>query len=145
ADGGPVVVTASGDRGETWNRPGVAVGISPNDQMARRVMTLAVNDTGVLGVVVVERKANATNCLATEFLASLDGGATFSAPARVSTSACGTTAADEIAGRMIPTNGDYLGLVTTPDGKFRALWPEMRDGHSVLLLATIEVEGRVKP
>jgi len=53
----------------------------------------------------------------------------------------GTSAVDEIAGRMMPTYGDYFGLVTTPDGRFRAVWPEMRDGHSVLLTAIVEVEG----
>jgi hypothetical protein len=31
--------------------------------------------------------------------------------------------------------------VTTPDGRFRAMWPEMRDGHSVLLTTAIEVNG----
>jgi len=89
----------------------------------------------------VQRTTSPDLCLETDFSASLDGGATFTPPARVSVSACGTSPADEIAGRMMPTYGDYFGLVTTPDGRFRAVWPEMRDGHSVLLTAIVEVEG----
>jgi len=46
--------------------------------------------------------------------------------------ALGVESADEIAGRMVPTYGDYFGLVTLPDGRFRSMWPEMRDGHAVL-------------
>ena len=141
--GGPVVVTASGDRGHAWNRPGVAVGPADTDTLARRVMTLAVNKEGVLGVLTVQRKPGTDPCLMTDFSASLDGGATFSAPSRVSASSCGTSPADEIAGRMIPTYGDYHGLAAMPDGRFIAMWPEMSDGHSVLRTATIEVEGRV--
>jgi BNR repeat-like domain len=140
SDGGRVIVTASGDRGDTWNRPGVEVGAGGTDTQARRVMTLAVNNRGVLGVLTVQRTASHDQCLATDFSASLDGGATFTPPARVSMSPCGTSPADEIAGRMAPTYGDYFGLVTTPDGRFRAVWPEMRDGHSVLLTAIVDVD-----
>ena len=145
SDGGPVIVTSSGDRGETWSRPEVPVGNSPDDTTARRVMTMAVNNKGVLGVIVVERKPNTPECLSTNFYASLDGGASFLSPTRVSSSSCGTAPADEIAGRMIPTYGDYFGLTSTPDGHFIAMWPEMRNGHSVLMTSTIEVAGRAAP
>lgn len=53
--GGPVVVSSSIDRGDTWS-PSVAVGSTAIDTNARRVMTLAVNNSGALGVVVVERR-----------------------------------------------------------------------------------------
>jgi hypothetical protein len=143
--GGPVVVTASGDRGDTWNRPGVAAGPSDIDAEARRVMTMAVNNKGVLGVLTVQRKSSSEPCLTVDFSASFDGGATFIAPARVSTSSCGNSPVDVMAGRVTPTYGDYFGLITTPAGRFRALWPEVRGGASVLLSAVIEVDGRVVP
>jgi hypothetical protein len=141
SDGGRIVVTASGDRGDSWNRPGVEAGPAGTNAEARRVMTLAVNNRGVLGVLTVQRTASSDPCLETDFSASLDGGTTFTPPARVSASACGTSPVDVIAGRMMPTYGDYFGLVTTPDGRFRAVWPEMRDDHSVLLTAIVEVDG----
>jgi hypothetical protein len=143
SDGGPVVVTASGDRGSTWNRPGVAVGPSEIDGQVRRVMTIAVNGKGVLGVVTVERRRAGDPCLSTDFSASFDGGATFTPPSPLSTSSCGTTPVDQLADRRVPIYGDYFGLIAGPDGLFRAMWPEMRDGHSVLLTTTIEAEGRV--
>jgi len=104
-----------------------------------------VNNKGVLGVLVVERRAKSgEQCLFADFHASLDGGASFTPPARVSASSCGTTPVDVIAERMYPTYGDYFGLVTTPDGRFRAMWPEMRGGASVLLTAAIEVQGQTQ-
>ena len=48
-----------------------------------------------------------------------------------------------MAQRRFPTYGDYYGLVATADGRFRAMWPEMRGGASVLLTAVIEVDGQV--
>ena len=144
--GGPVVVASSGDKGDTWNRPGVVAGSDQVDSDTRRVMTLAVNPRGVLGVLVVERRVKASDsCLEATFSASHDGGATFSPSQRVAMSSCSASPVDLIATRMFPTYGDYYGLVTTPDGRFRAMWPEMRDGASVLLTTTIEVDGSARP
>jgi hypothetical protein len=141
--GGPVVVAASTDRGDTWNRAGVAVGSSPAGKEAQRVMTMGVNGKGVLATMVVERSMRSgEGCLHVEFSAPLDGGATFTAPQVVSTSSCGTSPMDESAARMFPTYGDYFGLVSMPDGTFRLMWPEMRGGRSVLLTGVVDVDGR---
>ena len=45
-----------------------------------------------------------------------------------------------LAVKTIPAENN---LVTTPDGRFRAMWPEMRSGASVLLTSVIEVDGPV--
>jgi hypothetical protein len=140
--GGPVVVTASADRGDTWTPP-VAVGPSGIDAAARRVPTLAINGDGVLGALVVERRAaSGDRCLEVTFAASTDGGKSFTAPQIVSTSSCGDTANDALAMRQFPTYGDYFGLVPLPDGRFRAMWPEMRDGRAVLLTTVIDAGAR---
>jgi len=132
--GGRVVVTTSSDSGEHWTRPSVAVGSGLADPDALRVMTVAVNNMGVVGVMVVERHADTGDgCLVVDFSASRDGGSTFSVPQRVSTSTCGTSLNDERARRRFGTYGDYFGLVSTPDGRFRLMWAEMRGGASVLL------------
>lgn len=68
--------------------------------------------------------------------ASADGGATWSAPVRVSsTPACadGTRVASS-------TGGDYFGLAAGVDGGFRILWSEIHDGASDLVTATVAVE-----
>jgi hypothetical protein len=140
--GGPVVVTHSTDQMQMWNRRGVAVGPGGVDTDARRVMSLAVNNNGVLGVLVVERRLKTReNCLEQSFSASFDGGETFTDASRVSVSSCGDSSIDAIATRMFPTYGDYFGIVTLPDGRFRLMWPEMREGHSVILTALVEVDG----
>ena len=59
-------------------------------------MTMAVNKQGVLGVLVVELQVR-RRLFFVDSYASLDGGASFI--------------------------GDYFGLISTPDGQFRALWP----------------------
>jgi hypothetical protein len=68
--------------------------------------------------------------------ASIDGGRSFLPPVRVSTAPACT---DETIVQS-PTGGDYFGLASTPDGSFRLLWSEMRDGLSLLALATIRVD-----
>jgi hypothetical protein len=144
--GGSIVVTASGDRGVTWNRPGVVVGPSPVDVDARRVMSIAVNNKGVLGVFTVERRLKAREaCLQGTFAASFNGAASFSPPQTVSVSSCGDSPTDVIATRMFPTYGDYFGIVTAPDGSFRVMWPEMREGRSVILTTTVVTDGEVTP
>ena len=128
----------------TWGTP-VPAGPAAVDAAARRVMTLAVSPSGVLGVLIVERRAQTADaCLQTTFSTSLDGGQTFLSPQTVSTSACGNSPSDQRAQRRFPTYGDYYGLVATPDGRFHAMWPEMRGGASVLLTAAIEVDGSAK-
>lgn len=142
--GGPVLVTSSADGGVTWGTP-VPAGPAAVEVGARRVMTLAVSPNGVLGVLIVERQAQTGDaCLRTTFSASLDGGQTFLRPQLISTYACGNSSNDQLAQRRFPTYGDYYGLVTTPDGRFRVMWPEMRNFESVLLTTTIDVDGSVK-
>ncbi len=141
--GGPVVVTASGDRGATWSGARVPVGSRVLDPTARRVMTMGVTSNGVVGVLIAERRTNsAERCLELSFSASFDGGATFGLPQLVSSSPCGNSSADEIANRLFPTYGDYFGIISLPDGNYRLLWPQMQAGRSVLLTTVITVDGR---
>jgi hypothetical protein len=142
--GGPVVIVSSKDRGKTWNRPGVPAGPTTVDVM-RRVMTLAVNNAGVLGVFIAERRATSgEGCLQFLFTASFDGGQSFASVESVSTSECRESTSEEIAQRRHPTNGDYFGMTSLPDGSFRVMWPQMRDGHSLLLTTTITSNRSVK-
>lgn len=137
--GGPVVVSSSADGGMTWAAP-VPVGPLAVDASARRMITLAVSPKGVLGVLIAERHSQEGDaCLETTFSASLDGGQTFLAPQRVSATPCGSSPNDQMVQRRFATYGDYYGLTATPDGRFRVLWPEMRNGASVLLTTTIDV------
>jgi len=138
-------VFVSPDGGETWNPTGVAVGSTDVDPDARRVMTMAVNDQGVVGIMIVERRAQSEHCLATQFAASADGGITFSRAKTVSTSLCRPSSSEQLAVRRFPTYGDYFGLVGLPDGAFRLMWPEMRNGVSTLLSTVASVKTKALP
>jgi len=138
--GGSIVVTHSTDQPNAWNRPGATVGSRPPDRNARRVMSMAVSHTGVLGLFVVERQlAIRDACLEQSFAVSFDGGDTFSPLERISVSSCAESTVDAVATRMEPTYGDYFGIVAAPDGSFRLMWPEMREGRSTLLTAVVRV------
>lgn len=141
AAGGPIIVSSSADRGRTWNRPGVAVGPIGADISAQRVVTMAVDGRGVVGVMVAERRVgSSTGCLAFSLATSLDGGATFAPATTLSSSACGSSPQDQVAERRLPTYGDYFGLVGLPQGGFQAVWPEMRE-QSTLLTARVSGGG----
>lgn len=45
--------------------------------------------------------------------------------------------------RERPAGGDYFGMVATPDGRFRVLWADARDGGFQLWTAAIEVERNI--
>ena len=70
---------------------------------------------------------------------SRDGAKTFSAPRVISSMPCGDSPNDRRAQRRFPTYGDYYGVVPTPDGGFRLLWPEMQSGGSVLVTTIVPV------
>ena len=143
--GGPVVIVSSKDRGKTWNRPGVAVGPTTIDVNTRRVMTLAVNNAGVVGAFIAERRAKyGEACLQFLFTASFDAGESFGPAEPLSTSECRESTTEEIAQRRHPTNGDYFGMTSLPDGTFRVMWAQMREGRSVLLTTTVTPIGSVR-
>jgi hypothetical protein len=128
---GPVALTSSHDRGETWSRP---VNVLPTlqDSEPRRVLGLAVNK-GVLAIAHLDHVAQTgDSCQALYLVVSLDGGVTFLQPQRVSIMPCAAF-------------GDYFGIVAMHDGRFRLLWPETRDGLSRLRTAIVEVEAGRSP
>jgi hypothetical protein len=126
---GPIVLTYSTDRGETWS-PQVPVPPVLDDSEPRRILGLAVNNKGVLAIVHLDRIAQSgDSCQDLYFVASVDGGLTFLPAQRVSSAPCAAF-------------GDYFGMVTVPDGRFRLMWPEVRAGVSQLRTVMVEVTGR---
>ena len=129
---GPITLTFSADRGETWSTP-VAVPPALHDSEPRRVLGLAVNNKGVLAIVHLDHIAQSgDSCQELYFVASLDGGLTFLPPRRVSSAPCAAF-------------GDYFGMITTPDGRFHLVWPEVHGGVSELRTMIVEVEGHGAP
>lgn len=128
AGGGPIVVTHSRDRGETWS-PVVRMHATTRDTVTYPIPALAVNDQGTVlvawtGASGLPNEKCDRNLYAA---ASIDGGRTFSQRAFVAACAGG---------------GDYFGIAAVPGGRFRLLWPETRDAIQQLRTAVLEVSPR---
>src|SRR5712664_2968516 len=129
---GPITLTFSADRGETWSTP-AAVPPALHDSEPRRILGLAVNNKGVLAIAHLDHIAQSgDSCQALYFVASLDGGLTFLPPRRVSSAPC-------------TAFGDYFGMISTPDGRFHLVWPEVHCRVSELRTVIVEVEGHGAP
>ncbi len=139
--GGPIVVNYSADRGERWSPP-IALhapgGPGGDVTVEQRIPGLAVNNAGVLAVAWIDGRSVADHrCEESVFVsASVDGGRSFLPAVQVSRA----PACSESTRVVSATGGDYFGLTSTPDGSFRLLWSEVRDGVSQLVLATVSVE-----
>lgn len=87
--------------------------------------SLAVNDSGALGVTWIEEEAGCTRLWGS---VSGNGGKTFSEPMPLSEDlSCGDTPANQAAYRRWEHGGDYFDL--DPDGEgFIAVWADAREG-----------------
>lgn len=122
---GPIVVTHSRDRGETWS-PVVRMSTTERDSVAYPIPGLGVNDQGHVLVAWTGGSESPARGCETDLYASVstNGGQRFSPAVRVATCAGG---------------GDYFGVVGVPGGRFRLLWSETRDGEQQLRTALLTV------
>lgn len=135
---GAIVVNTSSDRGERWTAPVVLPAVPDAPPAEERVPALAVNHDGVVAAAWIDARSTPGHLCeeSVSITASLDGGATWMPPARVSS----TPACADDTRIASSTGGDYFGLAAASDGSFRILWSEMRDGASELVTATAAVE-----
>jgi hypothetical protein len=131
-----IVLSASSDRGQSWSAARSVDGAA--DSVSRKkLMAMAVNARGVLGVVWSESGRNPAGPCAYDiyFANSFDGGKSFQAPERVAISPrCADSAVNGSAWA-----GDYFGLVGDNQDRFRLLWSGIRNGRFQLYLSTIVV------
>ncbi|MDB4914142.1 MAG: hypothetical protein JWM95_1786 [Gemmatimonadetes bacterium] len=134
-----VVVSASDDRGESWTVVRPVGGLLADSTMTRKLMGTAVSSRGILGVVWVERGRNVGDRCAEDvyFTASTDGGKAFLPAERIASGAACAVSREN--GEAFP--GDYFGLATDSEGRFRLLWSGVGERLLRLRLATIEVVG----
>jgi hypothetical protein len=111
---------------------------------------VAVNTAGVVGLTWQDpRPALGARCFVLSFVASLDGGQTFTPPVQMAAEpSCNDTSANRIVledgttplSRRFGDGGDYHGLVALPDGSFQALWADSRTGVYQLWTARVTVK-----
>jgi hypothetical protein len=141
-----VAFSLSADDGATWSAPtiisddtaGSRAGQRPNNFMP----AIAVNRQGVVGIMWYDRRDNPDNLgFWVRFAASLDGGHTWLASARVS----------DAPHRVIPGDtdirfnaGDTSGLAADAQGIFHPAWIDNRTGLPQVWTTTITVLGKVR-
>jgi hypothetical protein len=138
-----ILVSYSADRGMSWSTVRPAHTAAPGDTLiSRKVMAMAVNMQGTLGVVWNESRTDAGGpCFDAYFSASRDGGATFGPQQRISNrTSCPRPPVSGSGG------SDYYGMVTDDRGRFRVLWSGAAGNVLQLQTLVIDVNGQsVKP
>jgi hypothetical protein len=119
-----LMLTTSDDGGQTWSQPRCIAPPVPDGWGAGSASTM-VNADGVVGVqwYAMKDPGNESSHFDLYFTASTDGGATFGTPVRVS------TATSKAPPKQPRTPGqDQVYGDTAPDGSFRLVWTDARDG-----------------
>ena len=144
-----IYLTHSIDRGRTWTKP-VRVSDSVKENTVQRIPALAVIENGVLGIIWYDSRRDSTNqCFDMFFAISLDGGETFLPNVRVSNEmSCSNVKGNivnkfDVAERW-PVGGDYIGLASSSDGLFHAVWADSRNKVYQLWTTTIRINAEVK-
>jgi hypothetical protein len=101
-------------------------------------MAAATSPEGILAIAWRDgRHRPGTECFDVYVNASLDGGATFLREQRVtSTTSCSDR---KLNGTGWSDGGDYFGLASDANGRFRLLWSDAREGVFRLRTATVEI------
>jgi hypothetical protein len=151
------VLAASSDNGKTWSEPRP---IDPAAPAAARQFqaTVAVGAAGVVGIAWFDTRHTGGAGYDEMFAASLDGGATFTAPVRLSAASSPFDAPGNLEGSPIavpskgglrlfvsvvgnrwPAGGDYQGLAAAADGSFHPFWADARSGTFQIMTARVRV------
>ncbi|HZY99138.1 MAG TPA: sialidase family protein [Candidatus Baltobacteraceae bacterium] len=148
-----LLFTRSDDLGAHWTQPQVILTTDhPLDSQYQP--SLAVNDAGALGISWYNA-AHGSGTVSEMFAVSHDGGRSFSASARISSTSSpirppngdgySAQAFPDTKGIFIgftspltryPSFGDYTGLATDATGAFHPIWIDARDGAAQVWTAT---------
>ncbi len=155
-----IVFTRSTDRGRSWSAPHPIDAASPAAAWQFQPV-IAVNDSGVVAVTWFDSRDTGDSRHYHEyFTASLDGGASWLPPVRVSTAPSDRYGAGNVrftpsAFRSTPDSmriaflspaarwgdgGDYMGLVADTRGVFHPFWADSRTGTFQIMTASVSVE-----
>ena len=154
-----IAVVWSSDGGTSWSAP-VMIDASAPASASQFLPAIAVNDSGVVGVIWLDTRASAADdAYDVHYAASLDGGKTFLPAVRVSSATSrpagpgnmrpglgrlrysgDTLVMDFLSGYSRWRDvGDYIGLVADAKGVFHPVWPDSRNGTFQLQTARIEL------
>ena len=115
-------ISTSDDKGSTWSAPRTLPDLAPADKSAGGAVSLMANAQGVLGLQYFVFGGQNYDLY---FSASLDGGATFLAPTRVSSA---TSTQPGMRSQPRELGGDQILGEAASDGSFKLVWTDNRDG-----------------
>jgi hypothetical protein len=154
-----IAVVWSSDRGASWSAPTMVDAAAP-PSASQFLPAIAVNDSGVVGVMWLDTRASAADDAYDVFYStSLDGGKTFLPAVRVSSETSRPAGPGNLRpglGRLRYSGdtlimdflsgysrwrdvGDYIGLTADAKGVFHPVWPDSRNGTFQLQTARIEL------
>ena len=153
-----ILFSHSEDRGLHWSEPAMIDPSVPKEAYQYQPV-VAVNRDGVVGVTWFDTRGTADASEYDQyFTASLDGGRTFLAPARISSApsrpkGAGNLTFGAMAGQYKQTRylqlvsaasrwvsgGDYMGLAPDKDGAFHPFWSDSRTGTFQIYTASVSV------
>ena len=143
-----IQVRYSDNRGERWS-DAIRVDRPGNFESYTRTPAIAVNKDGLLGVAWYDGRNDPSTikgifrCQDMYFTASVDGGETFLPEVKISSKrSCPASGQNMPTSLRFPAGGEYIGMVTTPDGAFQILWSDNRTGTYQLRMATVKVRAK---
>ena len=160
-----IAVVWSSDRGVSWSAPSMIDASAPASA-SQFLPAIAVNDSGVVGVMWLDTRASAAaDAYDVYYSTSLDGGKTFLPAVRVSSETSrpagpgnmrpglgrlryrgDTLVMDFLSGYSRWRDvGDYIGLTADAKGVFHPVWPDSRNGTFQLQTARIELRSNALP
>jgi hypothetical protein len=123
-------LVTSDDKAQTWSERRDITAAMP-DGSGPGVSNVAVTRDGTVGISWYQHHAEGGYDL--YFMASTDGGESFSTPLRVSTE----TSKGSVPGDMRYPGGDYTFMAASPDGAFHIVWSDARSGQYQLFTRSV--------
>ncbi|MGE0590761.1 MAG: hypothetical protein AB7O48_19420 [Cyclobacteriaceae bacterium] len=125
-----LILNYSSDVGKTWSKDKRVDLFTNNVPSKSLIISLAVNNEGVLGISWVDSYDRATqNTFDTYFTFSLDGGESFQRPIRITSEGTDPkTALNADVANKFTGGGHYMGLTSRVDGSFQLVWSDSRSG-----------------
>lgn len=136
-----VAINISDDKGVRWSSD-ISVDHSDGKKVNPRVANISVSASGIVGVSWFDSKNhNAPDFIDLYFAASIDGGKTFLPAVKVTeVSANPQTTGNGVTTKRWPVGGDYYGLESFADNKFKIVWTDSRTGVFQLYHSDITIE-----
>lgn len=134
-----VYLTFSDDKGKIWSTPIPIAPTVPPKGIKRFWPVITIQPGGNVDIVYLESQDSISDSLVNTFwVQSTDGGTTFNAPIKVSTSTSDWGAASS---DIIPNFGDYIGSDSSGNHAF-PIWADARNGEPDVFFAPAKGAGK---